>query len=287
MYLGVFQAVTAMILTSSVPLVVKLIDADPIVIGVVRLVVGYLFTLLITVVWLRQRPVLIFSAPLRKPLFLIGTLFGLHWLTFFISIKLSTPATAAIGVASYGIFLLIYGKLFLGENISAVGAVSILMAIVGNYLVAPSFSVQDEVTLGLLMGILSGLFYALVPIVFKKFPHLTAAEKTQGQFAFALPMFLLLLPWSSWQLTTNDWWGLLFMGVFCTGVGHALWIRSSSTLPTALTSTLFYTSVPSTLLMSVLLDQEVLSAAMLTGAVMIVSANWLTVYWQVRLKSRY
>lgn len=276
--LAVLQALIAMLLIGLVPILIKWIDADIVVIGLIRLAIGYLFITTVTFLFTRQGPLPIGSSRIRQPLAVIGLLFGMHWVTFFLSIKLATPSIAAIGLATYGIHLMIYGRLFLQEPISLVGIISIALAIIGNFLVMPVVSLQNEATLGLLIGIVSGAFYAMLPIYFKRRPEVTAAEKTQGQFFYASFPFLLLLPWSSWEISVQDWWVMIFMGVVCTGVGHACWIRASTVLPTPVTSALFYISVPFTMVFSTLLLDEHHEWQTLSGAALIILANFMALF---------
>lgn len=51
-------------------------------------------------------------------LFIIGAIFGLHWLTYFLSIKLSSASIGVIGVSTFGIHLLILNWLVKGQRVT-------------------------------------------------------------------------------------------------------------------------------------------------------------------------
>lgn len=262
---------------SLVPICVKAVEADAIAIGIVRLitalsVLGILFFIQ------NKWPKLTDKQWLA--LALIGGCFGGHWLTFFISIKLSSPSIAAIGVSTYGFHLIFLNWMINKKQPSLKNFITISIAILGSYIVIPEFSLKNEFTIGLLSGILSGFIYAIVPILHQRNQDMSGSLRTLAQFSFALLFFALLAPFSQWQIPSTDWPILIFMGIVCTLIGHALWVRATTELPIRVTSCIFYTGLPFTLFFErVLLGKEI-AMITLSGAGLILFANLINIEWR-------
>jgi len=102
------EAFVALALFGCIPVAVKYVHANAYTIGIVRLGVATAFVLAATAIRRELRPL-----PRRDVIRLavIGTLFFAHWLTYFLSIKISSVAIGAIGLSTYGVDLLILGAL--------------------------------------------------------------------------------------------------------------------------------------------------------------------------------
>jgi drug/metabolite transporter (DMT)-like permease len=155
------------------------------------------------------------------------------------------------------------------------------LALTGSILVVPEFDFSNQGMIGLCLGILSGFFYAFLPILQQRHAHLPTTVRALGQFVFGLTVFLLFLPLSDWHLSTNDWLGLLFLGIMCTLVSHTLWVRLTTVLSTRTTSVIYYLYVPVSLVLSVLVLREHVDAAMMSGAGLIILANVIGVMQRV------
>ena len=110
---GISIALLGISLIAFAPVVIKLISANVATIGIARLLIA-IAAIAVWLVLKRERLSLNWQQLSR--LLVIGVAFGLHWLTFFISIKESTASLAAIGLSTYGIFLLSLGWYFLGTR---------------------------------------------------------------------------------------------------------------------------------------------------------------------------
>lgn len=262
---------------SLVPICVRAVEADAINIGIIRLVIA--ITVLGTFFCFRH------SLPkLTKSqwvfLLFIGLLFGGHWLSFFVSIKLSSASVAVIGLSTYGIHLVLLNWLINKKQPHRRNFIAIAAAILGSYLVIPEFSLENNHTLGLMIGVLSGFVYALVPILHQKSQEISANLRTLAQFSFALVFFTLLWPFSDGHVASADWPILLFMGIVCTLIGHGLWVRATTELPIQVTSCIFYTGLPFTLFFEWTLLGKSLDVIPLCGAALILFANLLNIEWR-------
>jgi len=210
---------------------------------------------------------------------LLGLVFALHWYSYFRSIKLADASLAAIGVATFGIHLLLLNAIFYGERFKHSDYAALILALVGIYLTSPTLNFDSDKLQGFLLAIVSGLLYACLPLINRRVAHLGTNTRALGQFFFALLAFLTLLPQSNFQLSQTDWSGLIFLGVFSTLIAHTLWIKASTELPSNLTAVLYYCYVPLAILLGYFFLGEALNWQKLVGAGLIIIANLQVAYF--------
>jgi drug/metabolite transporter (DMT)-like permease len=273
------EAGVALLFFGSIAVVVKFVSANAFTIGIARL--GITVGILLPFLLLTKRLRGVSLADVR-PLAIMGVFFALHWLTFFFSIKVGSASIATIGLSTYGVHLVVLGWFFNRNRATRVDLLVLALAIAGTILVVPEFSIQSKGVIGLGLGMLSGFFYAFLPILHQKHSHLPASTRALGQFVFAFVVFLMFWPLSDWNLSTRDWSGLLFLAVMCTLVSHTIWVRVTTTLSTRTTSVIYYLYVPVSLILSVVVLDERVDAAMIAGAVLIILANVLGVFHHVK-----
>ena len=270
----VIIAISAVLLMSIVPVIIKWINVNPATIGIVRLIIG---TAGIAILALFSKSKLQMTRKELAWLALLGLIFALHWYSYFVSIKMANASLAAIGVATFGIHLLILSSLFNSQKFKLVDVLAIFLALSGIYLTSSNINIDQAKTHGFLLAIVSGFLYACLPIINQRLKHIPTQTKAFGQFGFALVGFLFLLPQTDFDLTANDWRGLLVLGVLCTLIAHTLWIKATTELPNNLTAVIYYSYVPISMLLSFFVLGESMSWQKISGAALIISANILVV----------
>ncbi len=269
----ILLAVIAVFLMALVPVTIKLIQVSPWMVGFVRLLIAvvglYLFAKACKQsVWSQKQNWL--------PITLIGLTFAIHWLTYFYSIQFSTASIAAIGVSTYGAHLLLLGWWFHGQRPSLFEFLCVSLAFVGVFFVVPEFSLKNEMTLGLVLGVLSGLLYACLPILHQKYKHINNQRRAFGQFFIAMWVFAISLPFlpvKAFELNNDAVIGLVILGIFSTLIGHSLWVKVTTELNHVVSSVVYYLYVPITLLLSFFVLDEPLTSNKLIGASLIIVAN--------------
>lgn len=266
------EATVALLLFGCIPVVVKMVSANPYTIGTFRLAI----TTLVLGSFMAVR------GELRRvarrdltALAVIGFLFFGHWLTLFFAVKTSSASIGAIGLSTYGVDLLILGILFAGERPRPVVIVAVLLAAIGAVLVVPKFDLHDETAVGMLLACFSALMYASLPLLHQRWSHIPTGIRTLGQFGFALLFFSLFLTKTKWDLTPRDWGGLLFLAIGVTLIAHSLWVRVTTRLSPSATSILYYGNIPFAIALSALVLHEPLTARTLSGAALIITGGLL------------
>lgn len=273
------EAAIALVLFGCIPVVVKYVSANPWTIGIFRLAVATAGVF--AFVRMRGRLPRLERGDLIR-LAAIGVVFFLHWITYFLSIKISSASVGSIGLSTYGIDLLILGAIFGHGRLHAVDVVAVLLAVTGAVAIVPEFTLRDNTTAGMLLACVSAVFYASLPILHQRFAHIPSSIRALGQFGFALVLFLFFLPKSDWHLRPVDWAGLAFLALGSTLIGHSLWVRVTTRLSPSATSVVYYGNVPIAIALSVAILHEPLSPRLIVGAALIIGGGilGLTSQWR-------
>lgn len=262
--------VIAILTMSAVPVLVKSTDANAYTVGIARL--GIAVLAFMPLVLLRGH-LLRLSGKQWLQLLIIGLVFGLHWLTYFLSIKLATAAIAALTILTYSVQYLVLAYLFNGERVAGVEWLAIAVCFTGCLVVSPEFSLENDISLGIAVGLFSALLYAIMPLLHQRASAIGTLERTWGQFFFALLVFLPLLGRTNWDLSQTDWYQLLVLGLLCTVVSHGLWVKSTTELPAIYSSMIYYLYLPGALIGSALFLGEPMTPIKIVGCSMVLGSS--------------
>lgn len=272
----ILTGVLAVLTMSAVPVLVKSTDANAVTVGIARLGIAVLaFAPLV----LLRGHLLRLSLRQWLQLVVIGVVFGLHWLTYFLSIKLATAAIAALTILTYSVQYLLLAYLFNGERVKGVEWLAIGACFAGCVIVSPELSLENAVSLGIAIGLLSALLYAALPLLHQRARDIGTPERTWGQFFFALLVFLPLWNGANWDLRDSDIYQLLVLGLLCTVISHGLWVKASTELPALYASMIYFLYLPGAVIGSALFLGEPMTPVKLAGcAVVLGSSAALSVY---------
>lgn len=267
------EGLIAVFIFGITPLFIKEVSANAVTIGLVRLTIGALFLYFIA------KPSKLKKLTRKEwiALLWIGLLFGAHWITYFISVKLATPSMAILSVSSFGLHMIYLNWFIKGVKPKAIDLFSVLLALGGVFLILPDFDLSNNITSGILIGLTSAFFFAILPFVQQRNQQIDSMSRAFGQYFFGLIFFLFFATESSWSLPQIDWVYLGILGLICTVGAHTLWLRSSTMLPTTTTSLIFYLGTPIAMFTSYLFLDEEMGLEKIVGAALIVSANVLGV----------
>jgi drug/metabolite transporter (DMT)-like permease len=155
----------------------------------------------------------------------LGVLLALHWTTFFQSVQVSSVAVALITFSTFPVFVALLEPPLFGERWHLADLVLAGLALAGVALLVPRFETGDRTTQGVLWGVSSGLTFAVLSLLNRKYvQHHSSVTIAFHQDAFAAVALLpfAVLHWPS--LTPRDVGLLLILGLLCTAVAHSLFI---------------------------------------------------------------
>jgi drug/metabolite transporter (DMT)-like permease len=203
----------------------KILDLPPVVIVFWRVVFASLVLVLASAWW--RLPLC--PQPRRSLLafFGLGILLAVHWTTFFHSVQVSSVAIALITYSTFPVFVALLEPPLFQEKFRATDLLMAVVALVGVAILIPTYDLGDQTTQGVCWGVASGLPFALLSLLNRKYVrHHASVTIALYQDAFAAVALLpfLVLRWPT--LTLKALGLLLLLGVLCTAVAHALFIAS-------------------------------------------------------------
>lgn len=208
----------------------------------------------------------------------LGVLLALHWTTFFQAINVSNVAIGLLSFSSFPLFTAVLEPLLLHQRPRRVEIVAALLILLGIYLLVPSFTLQNQTTLGVMWGVISAAAFALLSVanrwLGRTYPSLMISLYQDGIAAIVLlPVFFLTATGSFW--TPHELLILLILGVVCTALAHTLFIASMRDI-TAQSASLLASLEPLWgIVFGVLLLGAIPAASTLLGGAIILGATLL------------
>ncbi len=161
-----------------------------------------------------------------------GAILALHWVTFFISVKVGGIAIATLGFASFPAFITLIEWGLLREKVTRAEWVRLWLVSLGLLLITPSFELSNLGTEGLLWGLLSGASFGVLAVLNRR--YLTEVNAFAVAGLQNAVVFLVMSPWvlgSLGHISLTNWLWVAVLGVLCTGLAHLLFVSSLRHLP--------------------------------------------------------
>lgn len=158
----------------------------------------------------------------------LGLLLGIHWLTYFQALKVSTAAVAILALHTYPVFTTLLEPFLFGEKLRGVDVAIAVAVFVGILVMMPELSLANATTQGVVLGIVSGLFFMARNLMTRKYVQRYSSSTLM--FWQTLVIGIALLPtmlvapgqtYSTLNLTLVVVLGLLF-----TALPHTLFTAS-------------------------------------------------------------
>jgi len=204
----------------------------------------------------------------------LGILMALHWATYFAAMQYSSVSVGMIALFTFPVITVLIEPFFEKVKLVWQDVVSALTVVIGVYLIVPETSLENDITLGVLVGVASAILYAFRNIIHRKhFKQYSGAKAMAWQ---TLVISVFLLPIGSSHIvdaSLNAWLMLLLLGTVFTALPHAL-IAASLRHLRAKTFSLIACMQPFYgVILAVLLLDENPSIHTLTGGILITSAS--------------
>ena len=156
-----------------------------------------------------------------------GVVLAVHWTTFFQSIQSSSVAIGTITFSAFPLFLTFLEPLVFHEKLKFRSVISALVLLLGVGITIPSFSLENETTIGIVWGLISALAYGVMSLSNRYlsgfYESRTICLYEQGTAAVVLlpALFLLQLQW-----TVENVVGIAAIGLVCTAIAHSLYVAA-------------------------------------------------------------
>ena len=251
-------------------------------VALVRGVIGSVFLLLVCLLTRRT----LNKKAMKDNLLLLalsGAGIGFNWILLFEAYNYTSVATATLCYYLAPILVILASPVVLKEKLTRKKMLCTFTALIGMVLVSgiaeTGFSGMAELK-GILFGLGAAVLYASVILMNKKMPGVPSYDKTIFQLGLAsialLPYVLLTENWSAVSLTPTALILLLIAGIIHTGIAYWLYFGSMDNLPSHTVALLSYIDPILAIFLSVLLLREPMSLSAGIGAVMILSATYIS-----------
>jgi drug/metabolite transporter (DMT)-like permease len=156
----------------------------------------------------------------------LGVLLALHWWTFFQAIQVSTVAIGLLTYATFPIFVTFLEPYFFSESLKRRDIVVALITFAGVAMVIPEFEIANRVTQGVCWGMLSGLTFALLSILNRRYVQRYSSLTIAFYQDFSAMLLLLpTLKLLQFGMQLRDLALLALLGIVFTGIAHTCFIE--------------------------------------------------------------
>ena len=162
-----------------------------------------------------------------KTIFFSGVLMGMHWITYFISLKLSSVAIGMLSVFTYPIITSFLEPLMLNSKFKKSNLLLGLMVLIGIYFLAPEISMKNDQFIAVGFGIFSALCYSIRNIYMK-----AKSSEYEGSIlmVYQLIIVTVLLSPVFYFYDVNGLGAslpaILILALLTTAIGHTLFVYS-------------------------------------------------------------
>lgn len=206
-----------------------------------------------------------------------GAVLAIHWSSYMQSIQSSTVAVGTLTVSTFPVFVIFLEPYLFHEKLKKSDVFCTLMMLVGVFFIVPAFQMDNQITQGVLWGLLSAFTYAILSLMNRRFssryPATLVSLYEQGTATIVLiPMMFVLKP----VITLADAGVLMMLGIVFTAVAHSLFISGLRTVKVRIAGILSGLEPVYGTLSAFLFLKEVPSFRECLGGVIILAAVFLS-----------
>lgn len=166
-------------------------------------------------------------------LIIMGIILVIHWTTFFKAIQMSTVAIGLLTFSTFPVFVTFLEPYFFKEKLKVSDVVVAVITFLGVTLVIPKFELGNNITQGVIWGVISGFTYALLSMFNRKYVNeyssLVVAFYEQIVAAVVLiPVWFISHP----VVQTKDILLIILLAIVFTGISHTLFIEGLKNIKT-------------------------------------------------------
>lgn len=260
----------ATLILGSSGLLGKLIHLPPPFIIFARSFIAYFFIRLILKLTHSNHSV---SFKKNRLFFLLSGFFlAAHWVFYFFALEVSTVSIAFISVFTFPVITTLIEPFFFRSRLSSINLLSAMAVLVGIYILLPGFDLQNNTTLGVVLGVLSALFYALRNLMNKQYIHIFSG--TDIMSVQLLVTSVLLSPTVFLYKLDMQYDSIIFLillGVVTTAIGHTLFVRSLRNFKTSTASIITSMQPIYGIILAVIILGEKLTTKTIIGGILIIT----------------
>ncbi len=156
-----------------------------------------------------------------------GVIMAIHWFTFLQTIQMSTVAIGTITFSTFPIFVTFLEPIIYKERLRVKDIVLALIMFLGILITIPEFTLDNQVTLAIIIGLMGSLSYAVLCLMNRYFSNRYSGRiiclYEQGIAAITLFPALFIVKAVP---NATDLLALIFLGIICTALAHSIYVSS-------------------------------------------------------------
>ena len=205
---------------------------------------------------------------------MLGILLAVHWIAFFQAIQVSSVAVGLLAFSTFPMFITFLEPFWFHEKRRLIDAVTALLVVLGLVIMVYPSRFGGQILAGTLWGTLAGFTFAILSLLNRKWvreysPVVIALYQNGAAALVLLPM----LVWNEVRIDANQLGLLALLGVICTALSHALFIRGLTFVRAQLASVIACLEPVYGIIFAFYLLQEIPSAGTLIGGAFILLAT--------------
>jgi drug/metabolite transporter (DMT)-like permease len=174
-------------------------------------------------VWWRESHIGLKSLRDFGRMFILGLLLALHWITFFHSMQVANIAVGMISLYAYPVVTVFLEPWLKRTKLDWRDVVSGFLVLVGIYCLVPEFDLDNNMTQGVIWGVISALTFAVRNLLLGHWFSKQSAARSMSYQVLVVALLMTPVLWlSPHQPTQHDWWLLLCLGIGFTAITHTL-----------------------------------------------------------------
>ncbi|HAS40531.1 MAG TPA: EamA family transporter [Microscillaceae bacterium] len=159
--------------------------------------------------------------------FISGAFFGLHMVSYFFAIQASTVAIAFISLFTYPVITTLIEPLFFKQRFDWFNLISAVMVAIGIMVMTPSFDLSNNITLGVLLGVLAATMLAIRNLMSKHFMQSSTVSGSVLMYYQLVVSVIIIAPalfFIDLSIDLTNFTYVALLGVVTTAVGHTIFI---------------------------------------------------------------
>ena len=200
-----------------------------------------------------------------------GIILTIHWFTFLQAIQIATVAIGTITFATFPIFVTFLEPLIYHEKLEIKNVTMAIIMFAGVLITVPEFSLANQMTLGIVVGMISAFSYAIL-CLFNRYLSLNYSGTIICLYEQGVAT-IILFPTIFFVTTTInslDLGAIIFLGIVCTAIAHSIYVNSLKKIKVQTASIISSMESVYSIIFAFLLLNETLAFKELLGGLIII-----------------
>ncbi|WP_339252728.1 DMT family transporter [Sporosarcina sp. FSL W8-0480] len=287
-----FQFTLSMIIFGTIGVFVKYIDLSSSEIALLRGLIGCLFLMTVIIIMKKKIPWALVKVN-AVLLFVSSIALGANWIFFFEAIKHTTLSNAVLSYYFAPVFVTILSPIVLKEKLSAEKIICIGIAMLGMLFIVGNGKISTSGAgdlIGIGYGLVAAALYASLMLTNKFIKNMDGRDTTLIQLGiastFLMPYVFLTEGFGLFDISSSSIPLILIIGIVHTGFAYLLFFSSIQKLKGQSIAALSYADPLTSLVISVLILFEPMTAIQFVGGVLLLGSTFVSENQSIKFARR-